>query len=734
MYVANTARAARPQLQLQIIQYAIFTVVASTNAQTFPNMTVGKAFVKRLLEVFLTGFGIGTGVSLFLLPTTSRGVIAKQFGGLFGLMKATINAHGAYMQSISNEHHDRLGDRSNVASAKPTLDDKHLAAAQNKMSTEAETFKGLVHKMQELFGKINIESEFAKREVAYGHLHGHDFSTLIELTRDVLLPIFGLSTFLDIMNTSKNIKTERRMLVEDQETLEAIRRLESDEWDEVISLSRPAFVQVQTALLGGITHVAQVLKIQKALKTKVMDVEEANSPPKPGDSAFASHLQKSTDDFHSDRLKVIKAWAERKGLSLPQTFWDQPNQHFSMKKIREGTEQGVRERMNQQQLYLILYLGYLVWSMSNSLQILVQWADSKVNDGTMKKKRLIVPAWKKLRKFFTHMFEKVDSADVAYDSEQAGASVYFGDAFTKRRDPEHLPPVTRYERATDKVRAIPRFFASDVSAFGFRAAVATMSLAILAYFKQTHSFFINSRALWAVIMIAISMSAHAGQGIFGFLGKILGTTVALCASLALWYIADQKTAAMLPLLYIYLIGGFLFLLTHPQMVLIAIISCVTVILVIGYELQERKIGLKIATSNGQPFFRIYILAPYRLAAVITGIAANFFWTFFPYPITTHSTLRNDLGATLYLLGNFYSCVHTTVELRLRLGTPDNSEDASAPMVKLDKARQKVFMKCLTMLGRLREHLNFQKFEPTFGGKFPRQSYIELIDSMQHGKL
>jgi len=37
---------------------------------------------------------------------------------------------------------------------------------------------------------------------------------------------------------------------------------------------------------------------------------------------------------------------------------------------------------------------------------------------------------------------------------------------------------------------------------------------------------------------------------------------------------------------------------------------------------------------------------------------------------------------------------------------------------------------IVMMNRLREHSNFTRYEPTFGGKFPKQTYDELIGHMQ----
>lgn len=89
--------------------------------------------------------------------------------------------------------------------------------------------------------------------------------------------------------------------------------------------------------------------------------------------------------------------------------------------------------------------------------------------------------------------------------------------------------------------------------------------------------------------------------------------------------ADQKIGAILPLFYIYICLVVWFIVKKPQFAIVGILSVVTGILILGYELQEQKIGIKAATSNGQPYYKIYILAPYRLATVVAGMAVCFIW-------------------------------------------------------------------------------------------------------------
>ena len=103
---------------------------------------------------------------------------------------------------------------------------------------------------------------------------------------------------------------------------------------------------------------------------------------------------------------------------------------------------------------------------------LIQFADKKVADGTMKKSRFIHPGPHRIRKWLTSL----GSEDTAVDSstpDSTGATsstIYLGAGFEKKRHPEHLPATTLWEKIGNGIRTIPHFLASEESAFGFRVA------------------------------------------------------------------------------------------------------------------------------------------------------------------------------------------------------------------------------------------------------------------------
>lgn len=159
------------------------------------------------------------------------------------------------------------------------------------------------------------------------------------------------------------------------------------------------------------------------------------------------------------------------------------------------------------------------------------------------------------------------------------------------------------------------------------------------------------------------------------------------------------------------------------------IAIVTMNVIVGYELQVRQLGVDLATSNGQPYYPIYLFGPYKLATVAAGCAISFFWVIFPYPITAKSQLRKMLGSGLFTLAQFYSCMHTTVELWLN-GELGTVQDVRSSSDRLASKRRKLFRQEMTLLNALRMHSHFSTFEPAIGGKFPKSIYDAIISETQ----
>lgn len=94
-------------------------------------------------------------------------------------------------------------------------------------------------------------------------------------------------------------------------------------------------------------------------------------------------------------------------------------------------------------------------------------------------------------------------------------------------------------------------------------------------------------------------------------------------------------------------------------------------------------------------------------------------------MTDRTWLRRDLSATLYLLANYFSVINSTMQSQFD-NTGGNPDVRGTPASYLQSIRRKIFGKVMLLLPSMKQHADWQKWEPTIGGKFPRATYEDII--------
>lgn len=275
-------------------------------------------------------------------------------------------------------------------------------------------------------------------------------------------------------------------------------------WNKVMKQMHEPFEILSEALDQGLEHAGICLGLlpkpkngspkggKSAPDHPRVDIE-AGEGPKPGDRGFTEVLGGKVDAFHSKKGELLRTWIREKGFDLSED---------------NANASRLPSERDQVQLNVILYMENLMHASGDAVQELVAFADEKVRDGTMSKKRLITPTFRRLRKWILAVFTSEDSsAEQAPDLMETSANiVFFGDGYNRKKDPEHLPPATAWEHFGNALRKIPKFFGSEESSFGFRVACATMTIGIVAFLEHTQQFFMAQRLVWAMIIIALGMT------------------------------------------------------------------------------------------------------------------------------------------------------------------------------------------------------------------------------------
>ncbi|KAK2678669.1 hypothetical protein RAB80_007409 [Fusarium oxysporum f. sp. vasinfectum] len=597
IWFANFMRAKLPSFSLPVVIYSILINNSTTSGPRFATTQAVEAFVKEQLLAMLFGMAIATGVSLFILPISSRMI---------------------------------------VIAAKRLADTTHTARV--------------------LTGKIHDNMTFAKRDMAWGKLDTKDLGEMFTLIRNVAISIVAISSLADILH--RIAERRRRNVV--KETLEesaAEGNWEKQLWNDMKQLHTP-FQTFVEAIDQGLEHTGICLEIlpkpkatRKSTSIGSDDVEANGDAVNPGDQYFGSLVNEKVQKFNSEIGDTTRAW------------------------VRDEASDAIPR--NQAQLYVILYIQQLMHVAGDALQDLVAFADKKIEDGTMKHKRLIFPTERRLLKWLMSVFKGQDSSVKQNQDILETNNIDYGDSFNPKKDLEHLPATNIWQHFGNWLRRILLLLGSKESHFGFRVAAATMTVGILAFLEQTHQFFQDQRLDWAMITIALGMTITSGQSIFGFFCRIGGTCLAMIFSLIIWYAVDQKTPGVIVLLWLFI------------------------------------------------FIETYLLAPYRLAVVASGSLIAFFWTIFPSPLTDRTSLRQDLSATIYLLAQYFSVILSTVQSQLE-GTAGDIDSETSPAYHLSKARRKIFGKAMRLMSSIESHIMWQRWEPNLGGRFPVETYQEII--------
>ena len=77
------------------------------------------------------------------------------------------------------------------------------------------------------------------------------------------------------------------------------------------------------------------------------------------------------------------------------------------------------------------------------------------------------------------------------------------------------------------------------------------------------------------------MSMTSGQSMFGFFGRIAGTTLAAIFSIVIWYIVDEKRPGIIVFLWIFIFLEMYFFLKFPRFIPIWLVTIVTQVLILG---------------------------------------------------------------------------------------------------------------------------------------------------------
>ncbi|KAL7269567.1 hypothetical protein RUND412_007759 [Rhizina undulata] len=696
IWLLNTVRAKRPELAFPAIMYTIFTSIIFSYGATFTlQRAISTAVI--LLKAFMTGFGLALGVSLIVIPVNCRVVWFKKVGGYIILSKLLLVEQKNFIQNLE-ACTEKCGPAVTPRKKKFGLFTRPPPQHPLELARE---------KHADMFSKVTQDLPMAKREFGYGIFRTVDLAELHRLLRATVIPLQGMTVIMEIF---------KRM--EDAPDGDVLR----EDLAQIISTLYKSYSDVVQICCDGLEHSLLVLGIKPPAKTpKAQNDEEAQrETDERGQPGFAKKFQDIINEFHRNRIEEIHS------LFSSATAKDSQSLESIENPEAESKQEEICANVDHRKLklYFLLFTEYLLHCSSLSILSLVNFADTKSADKTTTTKHFFYPTPKRLRKLFLSRDngtdEIADLGDVAGTLLNLEPKKNSGDA---RKDPEHLPAGNFAQKLGNAFASSAEWIGSPESGFGFRVACATISMALPAFFEDSWAWFIKNRVFWGMLVIAIGMSPTSGASVAGLLGRVLGTVVAMVLGLINWYIVDGNTAGVIVFMWITIALQFYFVLKFPATIQITLTGLITEIMIIGYEVQVRKLGPVRSAASGQPVLDIDHIGPQRLLLTLAGVVIAYIFTIFPFPVTTRSLIRRSVSTSLHLMSQTYASTTTLLHARLKADT--TAEEAA------QKATTKQLTKGYILYEQLRANILFTHFEPSLRGPFPRDQYERIINASQN---
>ncbi|KAL7936849.1 hypothetical protein V8C35DRAFT_209063 [Trichoderma chlorosporum] len=698
IWCACTCKSAFPSWALHCTTASVFAVATLPAIARAPNMATVIDETNIILEAFLVGQAVGFVNALILFPHSCREVFKKDIGACLDALAGVTRAQRKCMEDIVSKTITEGGEMDENSSA-------------NQLEAALQHFVNQVAKTRQ-------DGGHAAHELSWGFFDHSQIDELCSLLVDLIPPASGLSSVADMLQLATagyNLSDITGIIF----PAEADRDLSyEDDWQHLESAMHQSSEKKTEAIIEGIEHAKHRLELTKKhslfsrSRAQAVDAEQHSVAVNPGEAGF---LESYRDVF--DKSFVLGQGDE--GISNKKLLDCYIRRRPQIENLSEYTAQ---MHSNILRYFLFLHSQTLLSSLGEELLNFLAFVD----DCSSRPKRLLIPPFfypKYWLERFVHL-GGIQQENVSQDTEKQ-TNVNLGPAFYSPKSPDHLPPSNLVETIGDYIRKISSVFRSDHAAFGLRVVCAIMTIGIIAFLHDSQDFYFKQRFLWALFAIALSMARTAGSSTFLLLGRALGTVASMTTSYIIWYVVDQKTPGILVFLWLwFLVLGYLFV-KYPDLFSIWFVALIASIVMIANELQVRKLGTAAILASGQAVYAPYIIFPYRLAIVTLGVVTGYFWTIFPYPLSEHSELRQDMAKSMYGLARYYMCIRQTVLAHLHSNFGD-IKDKTSPGFHLQAARRRIFHKYQSLSTRAKTSFQFLDWEFALGGRFPKQTYGEML--------
>lgn len=335
IWAGNALRAWKPmELQDPMVAFSIFCSVTLTRAGMFIRLADGLAFVARLLKGFMLGFAIATGVSLFIYPVTSRGLVFGDVRSYVGRIEGLVRAYRGFVGADGDSEEE---PRKRLTGAVADLNAVHM--------------------------KLQSDLFYSQDEIAWGKLSAGDLDQIGGHLRDLFLPLSGMAMLPDVLDMvvpRDSVSDARLDIANVVETLNS----------RIGECAGLVTAGLQYALLK-LEHITPKHLDKENGENKDEESGRINFDPR--QTGFISQFEERMNEYYDRQRQLPRTLASREAF------------------ITEKTDGASDEGALKQEFFIVLYMSLLQDSLVKATREFMSFADAKVADGTMKRDWIIFP-------------------------------------------------------------------------------------------------------------------------------------------------------------------------------------------------------------------------------------------------------------------------------------------------------------------------------------------------------
>lgn len=261
---------------------------------------------------------MATATHFIVLPVTTRDLVTLVLNEYLHGLKAVFDAQRKFIESVPY----REWQNGQGMSSSGESQNSGGPSTRVEPWPEADAWRAATIKVTEAQVKIHSEMPYVKREFCWSKLRSSDFVCITRLLKNILVPITGLETIIQITDSVESrggwgsIASTRDSTATVIDDPEAASMSEEELWKWIFQqLQEPSRLLWQ-AMLEGIDYSLFTLGFTRkpAFLTKEELTSRGADLPS-GEKGFAAYLENSMQNFLAAREEPLKKWCKWNGIA-----------------------------------------------------------------------------------------------------------------------------------------------------------------------------------------------------------------------------------------------------------------------------------------------------------------------------------------------------------------------------------------------------------------------------------